>query len=117
MVHRDALRVPIRATITDAGLGLLRSPPVEEGRIWVVEILAWEVDKTMSGGNTRARLYIIGPGWEHYLEEQDAPAADTLYTYSETFRLYPTERVGLELDENQATTLAQMWITGYSEAL
>ena len=75
--------------------------------------MAWEIDKALTNGNTRVRLFIAGHGYNHYLEEQDNPTVGTLYTYSEPVWLIPGERLAIEIDEGEADTTAEMHLTGY----
>ncbi|KKM85335.1 hypothetical protein LCGC14_1290020 [marine sediment metagenome] len=113
MARKDGLRLRPNKIFASAALQTLYSDSVPRGLTWCFQQVAWTIDKATSGGNTRARLYIDGPAWKHYLEEQDAPVADTLYTYSEKVFLYPGERLALEIDQGQANTFADMSISGY----
>lgn len=113
MARKSALRERAKKTTGSAGLVSVYTELVKPGKIYCVQQLAWTVDKTMSGGNTRVRLYIDGHGYNHLLEEQDAPVADTIYSYSEPVWLVPGERLGLELDQAQATTTVEIILTGY----
>jgi len=91
----------------------LYSERVREGELVCVQRLAWEIDKATSGGNTRVRIYIDRDGARWVIAEQDGPTADTIYTVVDPFWLTPGERIALEIDQAQASTLAQMWATGY----
>lgn len=117
MAIKDALRLRYVETISDAGLATVESDRVKSGRIWAMEHVAWEIDKATSGGNTRCRLYIKGHGYKHDIAEQDAPAADTLYTWSKDEHLFPGESLALDIDQAQASTVAQMEISGYQEEI
>jgi len=85
--------------------------------MWCIDHTAWEIDKATSGGSTRCRLYIDGHGYKHSIAEQDAPAADTLYTWSKNEYLYPGERLALDIDQGQAATTVNMCMTGYREEI
>lgn len=113
MARKDALRLRAKELFSSAGLRTLYSERVEPGKMWCVDHTAWEIDKATSGGNTRCRLYIDGHGYKHNIEEQDAPAADTLYTYADPIWLIPGERLALDIDQAQASTTAEMVMTGY----
>ena len=113
MATKNALRLRVNKTVSSAGLQTLSSDMVETGKIYCIQQVSWEVSKATSGGNTRCRLYIEGHGYKHNIEEQDAPAADTLYTYAEPLWLIPNERLALDIDEAQASTIAEMCLTGY----
>lgn len=114
---KNALRLRYPKTFSSAALQTLESVRVESGWCWVVEHVAWEINKATSGGNTRCRLYIKGHGYKHDIVEQDAPVADTLYTWSKNEHLFPGESLALDIDQAQASTLAQMEISGYREKL
>ena len=113
MAIKNALRLRPRKLFASAGLQTLYSDYVERGQIYCFQQVAWEIDKATSGGNTRCRLYIEGHGYKHYLAGQDAPSADTLYWYKEPAWLIPGERLALDIDQGQASTTAEMDITGY----
>ena len=114
MALKRALRIPVKVTTGSAGLVDVKAPPVESDQVHCYQQVAWEISKATSGGKTRARLYIEGRGWKHYLAEQDAPAADTLYTYTKQPYLTARERLCLEIDQAQASTVVKMWLTGYN---
>lgn len=113
MAIKNALRERPKQTFTAAQLQTLFSEEVTHDKIYCIQHVAWEINKTTSGGNTRCRLYIDGHGYKHNLEEQDAPAANTLYTYHKPTWLIPGERLALDIDQAQASTEAEMCITGY----
>ncbi len=115
MPGKEGIRLRAKELFASAALRTLRSDPVPKGLIWVVQHVAWEIDKVTSGGNTRARLFIAGPGYRHYLEEQQSPAADNLYTWNEKVWLYYAERLAIEIDQGQASTTAEMHLTGYRQ--
>lgn len=117
MARKDALRLREITKFASAGLQTLKTKPVEPGKIYCLEQIAWEIDKATSGGNTRCRLYIEGHGYKHNLAGQDAPSADTLYTYTKKPYLYPGERLALDIDQAQANTTAELCATGYWEAI
>lgn len=117
MARKDALRLRPKSKFTSAGLQTLYSDRVEQGQIWCLEQIAWEIDTVLSGGNTRCRLHIEGHGYKHVLAEQKTPAANELYTYSKKPYLYPGESLALDLDQGQANTTAEINATGYIEYL
>ncbi len=101
-----------RQNFADAALATLYSNEVPPGQIWHIERWAYEGDKITSGGNTRARMYVDGHGAKMYVDEQDAPAADTLYKGVDPLTLWPGERLALEWDQAQAATILQMYLHG-----
>ena len=117
MARKDAIRLRAKKVFSSAGLQTLYTDYVEQGMIYCLEQIAWEIDKATSGGNTRCRLYIEGHGYKHYLEEEDNPAANELYTYSKKPYLYPGERLALDIDQGQASTTVELDATGYWEAV
>lgn len=117
MARKDALRLRAKELFASAALQTLYSERVEPGEMWCIDHTAWEIDKATSGGNTRCRLYIDGHGYKHNIAEQDAPAANTLYTWSKNEYLYPGERLALDIDQGQASTTAEMCLTGYREEI
>jgi hypothetical protein len=117
MGRKNALRIRIAELITSAGLATIHTDRVPPGEMWCIEHTAWEIAKATSGGNTRCRLYVDGHGYKHNIAEQDAPAADTLYTWSKNEYLYPGERWALDIDEAQASTTVEMHLSGYREEI
>ena len=117
MAIKNALRLRAKEVFSAAELQTLFSDRVEHGFIYCIQQVAWEIDKATSGGNTRVRLYIDGRGYKHNIEEQDAPVADTLYTYPYPIWLIPGERLAIDIDQAQASTTASMILTGYSSEL
>jgi hypothetical protein len=99
--------------VVAAGLQVLYSEHVPQGQEWRIERLAYEGDTATSSGETRARVYIDGHGYNHYLHEQDGPTADALYVITEPFTLAAGERAALEWDEAQADTRLRMYLTGH----
>lgn len=114
MAIKNALRERAKDKFSSAGLQTLYSTMVEHDKIHCIQQVAWEINKTTSSGNTRVRLFIDGHGYNHYLEEQGTPTADTLYTYDIPVWLIPGERLAIEIDQGQADTTAEMHLTGYS---
>lgn len=110
---KNALRERAKKKFSSAELQTLYSRRVAQDKIHCIQQIAWEIDKTTSGGNTRVRLFIAGHGYNHYLEEQDGPTASQLYTYTEPVWLIPGERLAIEIDQGQADTTAEMHLTGY----
>lgn len=113
MAIKNALRLRSKQLFVDAKLQTLYSEYVEPGKIYCIQQTAWEIDKATVNGNTRVRLYIDGHGYKHNIEEQDAPAADTLYTYPDPIWLVPRERLAIDIDQADTNTTAQMLLTGY----
>jgi len=113
MAIKNAFRQRLKEVFASAALQTLYSELVKNGKICCFQQIAWEIDKATSGGNTRCRLYIDGHGYKHNIEEQDAPAANELYTYSDPIWLIPGERLALDIDQAQASTTAEMILTGY----
>ncbi len=113
MAIKSALRLRAKQVFSAAQLQTLYSEVAESGKIFCIQQTTWEINKTTSGGNTRCRLYIDGHGYKIPLAEQDAPAANVLYEYPEKVWLVPGERLALDIDQAQATTLAEMHNIGY----
>ena len=113
MPIKNAIRLRAKKVFASAGLQTLYSEYVDSAAIYCIQQVAWEIDKVTSGGNTRVRLYIDGHGYKHNLEEQDAPAASELYTYDDPIWLTPGERLAIDIDQGQASTTAEMCLTGY----
>lgn len=113
MAAKNGLRDRITETIASAGLAVVKGKPVPAGRIYCYQRIAWEIDKATSGGNTRCRLLVDGHGYNHYLSEQDGPTAAVLYWDADPIWLHPGERLGLEVDQAQASTVVQIYATGY----
>lgn len=113
MAKKSALRIHLHKTFASAGLATLETDPTPDGMTYCIQRGAWEISKTTSGGNTRARLYIKGHGPKIYLSEQDAPVADTLYWDADPVWLVPGESLALDIDEAQADTVAKLDATGY----
>lgn len=117
MTRKNSLRIRIKEVTGSAGLQTVKSDLVDPGWMWCIEHTAWEIDKATSGGNTRCRLYVDGHGYKHNIAEQDAPAADTLYTWSKNEYLYPGERWALDIDQAQASTTVEICLSGYKERI
>lgn len=113
MAIKNALRERPRELFAGGKLETLYSEHITDDKIYCFQQVAWEINKATVGGNTRVRLFIAGHGYNHYLEEQDAPVAGKLYTYSEPVWLIPRERLAIEIDNADATTTAEMHLTGY----
>lgn len=112
-MKKEALRIRKIETAGVAGLHTLRSGPVEWGQIWCVQRIAFETDTVTALGNTRARIFIEGHGYKHYLGEQDAPVAGRLYWMPEPVWLIPREQLCIEFDQAQAGAIMEMFLTGY----
>lgn len=116
MSRKNGLRLKLDQHYASAGLQTLKSDIVPGKVIWCLESIAWEISKATSGGNTRCRLFIDrGASDKFYFEEQLTPVANWLYTYDDNVYLYGGERLGLEIDQAQAATVAKLWATGYEE--
>jgi len=113
MAIKNALRLRAKELFASAGLQTLYSEYVHFGKIYCIQQVAWEIDTVTALGNTRVRLFIDGHGYRHNIEEQDAPVADTLYTYDKPIWLIPGERLAIDIDQAQASTTAEMCLTGY----
>ena len=113
MAIKRAIRWANQATNSEAGLAYLYSEWARERELVCIQRLAWEINKATSGGNTRVRVYIDRAGVRWPIDEQAGPTASALYTLVDPFWLVPGERICLEIDEAQASTLAKMWAMGY----
>jgi len=108
------LRLREKKTFASAGLATVYSDIVPPGQLWCIQRLSVEGSSTTSGGNTRCRVYISGHGYEHYLVEQDAPAASTLYWTEQPFWMIPGERLAATWDQAQASATVELQAMGYS---
>lgn len=115
MASKNAYRERAGTTTGSAGVQTVESTRVDVGYRRRLQSIAWEVNKAMSGGNTRCRLYIKGHGYKHYLDTQLVPVANWLYTRNENDYLYAGESLVLELDQGQATTIVTLDLTGYEQ--
>lgn len=114
MAIKNALRERVKEKFSSAELQTFYSRRVAHDKIYCIQQVAWEIDKTTSGGKDRVRLFIDGHGYNHNIEEQATPTATKLYTYSEPVWLIAGERLAIEIDQGQANTTAEMHLTGYS---
>ena len=117
MAKKNAKRLRLKRVTTSAALYTLASDAVPASQFWCLEKIAWEIDKVTSGGNTRCRLYIDTAAYKDILEEQQSPAANNLYTYAEKTYLYPGERLALDVDQAQNTTIVELTARGYYELI
>ncbi len=117
MATKRAIRWANQATNAVAGLAYLYSDRVRERELVCVQRLSVEINKAVSGGNTRVRIYIDRDGARWPIYEDVTGAADTLYTITDAFWLTPGERVVLEIDQAAITTLAKMYALGYFQDL
>lgn len=113
MAKKYALRLREKKTFASAGLATVYSDTVPPDQLWCIQLLSVEGNLTTSGGNTRARVYIDGHGYKHYVAEQDGPSADTLYWRAEPFWMIPGERIAVEWDQAQAATTVELLAMGY----
>lgn len=113
MARKNALRLHLAKTFAAAGLVTLETDPTPDNMTYCLQRVAWEISQATSGGNTRARTYIKGHGYKHFLADQDAPVANTLYWDADPVWLVPGESLALDIDEAQASTLAKLDATGY----
>ena len=113
MAKKYALRLREKKTFASAGLATVYSDIVPLDQLWCIQLLSVEEDKTTLLGNTRCRVYIEGHGYEHWLAEQDGPAAATLYWRAEPFWVIPGERIAVDWDNAQAATTVEMQAMGY----
>ena len=112
-VKKNPLRVRAVGNFPAAGLATLSAEQVPHDTIWCIQRLTFEGSLATALGNTRARVYIAGHGYNLYLAEQVNPAANNLYWMIENYWLIPGERVCLEWDQAQAGTVLQMHLIGY----
>lgn len=113
MAIKNALRLRSKIVATANELTTLYSEFVEFGKLFCIQQVAWEIDAALSGGETRARLYIEGHGYKHNIEEQQDPAADNLYTYDDPIWLIPRERLAVDFDYAANEATAELCLTGY----
>lgn len=113
MAIKNALRLRSKITAAADELTTLYSEYVDYHKIYCIQQVAWEIDAALSNGNSRARLFIEGHGYKHFIEEQASPAANNLYTYSDPIWLIPRERLAVEFDEAAEDAIAEMLLTGY----
>jgi len=113
MARKSAFRDRVTKVISSAGLGIVRSEPVERDKVYCWQQIVWQINKVLADGDSRVRLYLEGHGYKHYLEGWKPVDADTLYSYNEDVWLVPGESIALELSNNQATTTVGINMTGY----
>jgi len=109
----SSIRIKVTRTASGAGLQVARTEPVPEGEQWVVERHTYEGSAATSGGNTRARTYIDGRGYNLYLKEQDGPSAGALYADADRVILSPSERLAVEWDEAASGNVLTLHVVGY----
>jgi len=114
MAKKRALRLREVVVASAAGMLTVRTDPVPADEIWCIQHLTVEGSLAPASGNTRSRVYIDRQGYRHYLAEQDAPAANTLYWLDDPVWLIPGERIAAEWDQAQNTTRLEMIGTGYT---
>ena len=113
MAIKNALRLRVTGKQTSQGLFTLYTDKVESGKAYCFQDIVFSIDKVLEDGNSRARLYIEGHGYKHYLDEYSPILENGIYSYDRPLWLYEGERLALELDEVQANTTALMHIIGY----
>lgn len=89
--------------------------PILENRRY--HITRFAVEAETSAPDTDIRVYVKGHGYEHWLSEQDSPAAATLYwDVDETF-LVMGESLVARFTGADADDILQMYVEGWWEEL
>jgi hypothetical protein len=110
---KNSLRLHYEVIAAAAGLLTVESDSPDPGELWCIQHCSVRGSSTTSGGNTRAQLYVSGHGYKHPLEEQDAPEASVLYSYSDDVYILPGERLSADWDQAQANCLLELFVEGY----
>ena len=113
MAKKEALRLHLVKTFVSAGLATLETEPTPDNMSYCIQRYTWEISKTPTAGNTRARTYIKGHGPKIYLAEEDGPTLNKLYKDADPVWLVPGESLALDIDEALADTVAKLDATGY----
>lgn len=113
MAIKRAILIHEEEKAAAAALLTVKSRVVPPDQIWCIQRYAYEGSAVTSGGNTRARAYRGGHGYNHYLSEKDGPSADALYCDPDPIWLHPGEQLCLEWDQASINTIIKLFAEGY----
>lgn len=85
-------------------------PRVEPGRHYHITRVAVENETSTS---TDVRILVRGHGWDHYIEEKDTLAADTLYRENEPFHLSEGEDLVAKFTGVSVNDDLRFYVEGY----
>ncbi|MBA7705481.1 hypothetical protein ES703_114311 [subsurface metagenome] len=114
MERRRALRLRYRSVATGGDYDYLRSDPVPPDQIWYVRSHSFENETEARG---TARGFIEGHGYDHWLWDQESPAAATLYWSEENLILSEGERLVVRQASCTSGDRIQLLINGELEDL
>ncbi len=114
MEMRRALRLRYRSAAKGGTYDYVRSDPVPPDQIWYVRSHSFENE---SGDRGMARGFVEGHGYDHWLWEQESPAADTLYWSEENLILSEGERLVVRQASCTSGDRIQLLINGELEDL
>ena len=115
MAQKNALRLHYTDKKSGAGLQTLMSDIVPAHELWCIQRYAYEGSAATSGGNTRARTYVEGHGYKHYVSEKDGPSLATLYWDPDSIWLHEGERLAQEWDQAADGNVLDLYVNGYRE--
>ncbi len=113
MSHRNWFRT--RRSIRSAGGSYddVSFGAIEPGRHYTIERLAVEDEDSAPSGDIR--VFVAGHGYNHYLIEQNSPAAATLYWANEPIHLFEGETLTVRFTGCASGDDLQMYIEGWWE--
>lgn len=112
MAKKHALRLRYKALASDGTLDYVKSDKVKAGERWLIRSHSFENE---TGARGTIRGYIEGHGYNHWLWEQESPAAATLYWSEEDMILTEGERLCVRQASCTANDILQLLINGYIE--
>lgn len=114
MGRENALRLRYRAVAADETLDYVKSERVKSHELWHIRSHSFENE---TGARGTARSYVESHGYEHWLWEQESPAAATLYWSEENMILSEGERLCVRQASCTSGDKLQLLINGYIEYL
>lgn len=112
MVKKYALRLRYRAVASDGTLDYVKSERVKPGERWLIRSHSFENE---TGARGTIRGFVESHGYNHYLWEQENPAAATLYWSEEDMVLTEGERLCVSQATCTSGDELQLLINGYLE--
>jgi len=109
---KGALRKRYTAVSGGGTYDEVKSDYVEWGRFWKVESVAFENE---TSSFTQLRIYIEGPGYEHWLYEKQSPIGGKLYWSEEDFTMGAGERLVARFIGCTLGDKLVMYLNGYWE--
>jgi len=113
MAVKRAILIHEEGKAAAAGLLAVKSQVVPPDQVWCIQRYAFEGSSATVGGNTRARAYKSGHGYNHYLSERTSPTANVLYWDPDPIWLHPGEQLCVEWDQAQLGALVKLFAEGY----